>query len=88
MEAAELDWSKRLDTIKGTPYALSYMQHDCNPPIVCHDVTRTNFYVELRIRGLFFFSNFGIINLLNFNSSNKTVLTDTYGYIAPSKFIR
>ena len=55
VEAAELDWSKRLDTIKGTNYALSHMHHDCNPPIVCHDVTRTNFYVELRIRGLFFF---------------------------------
>ncbi|XVF58255.1 hypothetical protein PTKIN_Ptkin07bG0049900 [Pterospermum kingtungense] len=33
-EAEELDWSKRVNIVKGVAHALSYMHHDCNPPIV------------------------------------------------------
>ncbi|XP_042518503.1 MDIS1-interacting receptor like kinase 2-like [Macadamia integrifolia] len=32
-EAMELDWRKRINVIKGTAYALSYLHHDCTPPI-------------------------------------------------------
>ncbi|MBA0576860.1 hypothetical protein Golob_025041, partial [Gossypium lobatum] len=32
-EAVEMDWTKRVNIVKGVAHALSYMYHDCNPPI-------------------------------------------------------
>ncbi|KAK4387931.1 MDIS1-interacting receptor like kinase [Sesamum angolense] len=37
-EAVELDWMKRVNVVKGVAHALSYMHHDCNPPILHRDV--------------------------------------------------
>jgi len=37
VEAEELNWSKRVNVIKGIAEALSYMHHDCTPPIVHRD---------------------------------------------------
>ncbi|KAM7508043.1 hypothetical protein LguiA_018496 [Lonicera macranthoides] len=33
-EAVELDWIKRVNVVKGIAHALSYMHHDCSPPIL------------------------------------------------------
>ena len=42
MEAMELDWKKRVNTMKGTAHALSYLHHDCVPPIVHRDISASN----------------------------------------------
>ena len=80
-EAVELDWSKRVNVIKGTAHALSYMHHDCNPPIVHRDVTTTNILLNSELEP--FVSDFGTARLLDPDSSNHTMLAGTYGYIAP-----
>ena len=84
-EAAELDWSKRVNIIKGTAYALSYMHHDCTPAIVHRDVTSSNVLLSAELEACV--SDFGTIKLLDPNSSNQTMLAGTYGYIAPGKSI-
>ena len=32
VEAMELDWKKRVNIVKGTAHALSYLHHDCTSP--------------------------------------------------------
>ena len=85
-EAVELDWKKRVNIIKGIAHALSYLHHDCTPPIVHRDITTSNVLLNSDWHPIV--SDFGIARLLNFDSSNQTIVAGTYGYIAPGKLLR
>ncbi|KAG6643061.1 hypothetical protein CIPAW_09G184000 [Carya illinoinensis] len=80
-EAMELDWSKRVNIIKVTAHALSYMHHECTPAIVHRDISSNNILLNSEFQG--FISDFGIVKLLDPDSSNQTLVAGTYGYIAP-----
>ncbi|KAJ6938246.1 MDIS1-interacting receptor like kinase 2-like [Populus alba x Populus x berolinensis] len=79
--AVELKWMKRASIIKDIAHALSYLHHDCNPPIVHRDISSSN--VLLSSESKSFVADFGVARLLDPDSSNHTVLAGTYGYIAP-----
>jgi serine/threonine protein kinase len=83
--AVELKWMKRAHIIKDIAHALSYLHHDCNPPIVHRDISSSN--VLLNSESKSFVADFGVARLLDPDSSNHTVLAGTYGYIAPGKNI-
>ena len=83
MEAVELDWKKRVNVIKGVAHALSYLHHDCTPPIVHKDITTSNVLLNLEWHPTVF--DFGTAQLLNFDSSNQTIVAETCGYISPGK---
>jgi hypothetical protein len=83
VEAIELDWSKRLNIIKGTAHALSYMHHECITTIVHRDITSNNILLKNKVEA--FVSDFGTAKLLDPDSSNQTLVVGTYGYIAPGK---
>ena len=78
--AKELDWSKRLNIIKGVALALSYLHHDCSSPIVHRDISSKNILLDSEYEA--HVSDFGIAKLLNQDSSNWTSFAGTYGYIA------
>ncbi|MFQ6630693.1 hypothetical protein Gotur_008570 [Gossypium turneri] len=80
-EAVELDWTKRVNIVKGVAHALSYMHHDCNHPIVHRDISSNNVLLNLEWEA--FIADFGTARLLDPDSSNRTVIVGTYGYIAP-----
>ncbi|KAG7964611.1 hypothetical protein I3843_09G179000 [Carya illinoinensis] len=80
-EAMELDWSKRVNIIKGTACALSYMHHECIPAIVHRDISTNNILLNSELQA--FISDFGTAKLLDPDSSNQTLVAGTYGYIAP-----
>ncbi|KAG8482725.1 hypothetical protein CXB51_024269 [Gossypium anomalum] len=80
-EAVELDWTKRVNIVKGVAHALSYMHHDCNLPIVHRDISSNNVLLNLEWEA--FLADFGTARLLDSDSSNRTVIVGTYGYIAP-----
>ncbi|KAG8482723.1 hypothetical protein CXB51_024253 [Gossypium anomalum] len=80
-EAMELDWTKRVNIVKGVAHALSYMHHDCNPPIVHRDISSNNILLNSELEA--FIADFGAARLVDPNSSNRTVIVGTYGYIAP-----
>ena len=42
VEALELDQKKRVNIVESIVYALSYLHHDCTPPIVHRDLTTSN----------------------------------------------
>ena len=85
MDANELDWTKRVNIIKGISHALSYMHHDCNPPIVHWDITSNNILLNSQLEASV--SDFGIARLLDLESSNQTILVGTYGYVAPGNLL-
>jgi serine/threonine protein kinase len=83
--AQELDWNKRLNIIKGVAHAMSYMHHECSPPIVHRDISSKNVLLDSQYEA--HVSDFGIAKLLNRDSSNWTSLAGTYGYIAPGNIL-
>ncbi|CAL5339407.1 unnamed protein product [Camellia sinensis] len=80
-EAKELDWPKRVNIIKGIASALSYMHHDCTPPIVHRDISSNNVLIDEEYESRI--SDFGTAKLLKLDSSNWSALVGTYGYVAP-----
>ncbi|OIW18022.1 hypothetical protein TanjilG_07606 [Lupinus angustifolius] len=81
VEAIELEWRKRVNIIKGIAHALSYLHHDCIPPIVHRDISSSNILLNSEWQPNI--SDFGIARLLRYDSSNRTIVAGTYGYIAP-----
>uniref|UniRef100_A0A7N2MKY5 non-specific serine/threonine protein kinase n=1 Tax=Quercus lobata TaxID=97700 RepID=A0A7N2MKY5_QUELO len=79
--AKESDLNNRVNIIKGVAHALSYMHHDCSPPIVYWDISSKNVLLDSKYKG--HVSDFGIAKILNQNSYNWTLLASTYGYVAP-----
>ncbi|XP_030518131.2 MDIS1-interacting receptor like kinase 2-like [Rhodamnia argentea] len=80
-EAKELDWNKRLNIVKGVAHALSYMHHDCIPPIVHRDISSNNILLDSEYEA--HVSNFGTAKLLKLDTSNWSAVVGTYGYVAP-----
>ncbi|GKU97124.1 hypothetical protein SLEP1_g10304 [Rubroshorea leprosula] len=80
-EAVELDWNIRVNVIKNIAHALSYLHHDCNPPIIHRDKSSNNILLNSKQEA--FVADFGNSRFLDLDSSNYTVLAGTYGYIAP-----
>ncbi|KAF8029401.1 hypothetical protein BT93_E1951 [Corymbia citriodora subsp. variegata] len=83
IEAVELDWSKRVDLVRDTAHALSYMHHDCVQPIVHRDISSNNILLNSKMQA--FVSDFGTARLLDHDSSSNFTanIVGTYGYIAP-----
>ncbi|GMP80243.1 hypothetical protein CsSME_00035420 [Camellia sinensis var. sinensis] len=84
IEAAQFEWIKRVNVIKGVANALSYMHHDCSPPLIHRDILSKNIlldgkYLEYEAH----ISDFGTARLLKPDSSNWTTFAGTFGYAAP-----
>ena len=85
VEDLELDWIKRVNVVKSVVHALMlYMHYDCTPPIVHRDISSSNILLDYKLDA--FLSDFGTARLLHPDSSNQTLLADTYGYIAAGKY--
>ncbi|KAL5741590.1 hypothetical protein ACOSP7_028322 [Xanthoceras sorbifolium] len=63
-EAIELNWTKRVNIIKGIAHAFNN--------------------ILLNSKSEAFLADFGTARFLNSDSSNRTILAGTYGYIAPA----
>ncbi|WVZ16089.1 hypothetical protein V8G54_009071 [Vigna mungo] len=81
VEAQELNWSKRINVVKGIAYGLAHMHHGCTPPIVHRDISSNNILLNSELQA--FISDFGTARLLDLHSSNQTLPAGTYGYVAP-----
>ncbi|KAJ4723870.1 putative Receptor protein kinase [Melia azedarach] len=79
--ANEFVWKMRMNVIKGLADALSYLHHDCFPPIVHRDLSSNNVLLDMEY--VAHVSDFGTAKFLNPDSSNFTKLAGTYGYVAP-----
>ncbi|KAI5566630.1 hypothetical protein BDE02_13G033500 [Populus trichocarpa] len=80
-QAMDLDWNRRLNVVKGVANALSYLHHDCSPPIIHRDISSSNVLLDLEFEA--HVSDFGTARLLMPDSTNWTSFAGTFGYIAP-----
>ncbi|KAL4282832.1 hypothetical protein GQ457_16G001510 [Hibiscus cannabinus] len=80
-QATEFDWTKRINVVKGLANALSYMHHDCSPPIVHRDISSKNILLDSDYEA--HVADFGAARLLKPDSSNWTPFEGTFGYSAP-----
>ncbi|CAL5386376.1 unnamed protein product [Camellia sinensis] len=77
----DFEWTKRVNVVSGLADALSYMHHDCLPPVIHRDISSKN--VLLDSEYVAHISDFGTARLLNPHSSNWTSFAGTFGYAAP-----
>ncbi|CAI0548269.1 unnamed protein product [Linum tenue] len=85
-KAKELDWEDRVKIVKGIASALSYMHHDCRPPIVHRDISSNNVLLDLDFEAKL--SDFGTARLLRPDDrvSTTSFAAGTYGYMAPDRY--
>jgi serine/threonine protein kinase len=83
--AKEVNWSKRVDIVRSIANALSYLHHDCSPPIIHRDISSKNVLLNSEFEACI--SDFGTARILRPDSSNWTLVAGTYGYIAPGTLI-
>ncbi|GAU27140.1 hypothetical protein TSUD_104490 [Trifolium subterraneum] len=81
VEAAEFKWRKRVNIVNGVASALSYLHHDFISPIVHRDISSSNILLNNEWQASV--SDFGTARLLQHDSSNRTIVAGTIGYIAP-----
>ncbi|KAF7848008.1 hypothetical protein BT93_L2370 [Corymbia citriodora subsp. variegata] len=79
--AREFQWDRRVNLVRGVANALSYMHHECSPPLLHRDLTSNNILLDLDYQA--HVSDFGTARLLRPDSSNWTAIAGTIGYIAP-----
>ncbi|KAJ1421468.1 Tyrosine-protein kinase, active site [Sesbania bispinosa] len=79
--AMAFDWKRRVNVVKGVANALSYMHHDCSPPIVHCDISSKNVLLDLEYEA--HISDFGTAKFLKPGPCSWTPLVGTLGYIAP-----
>lgn len=82
--ARSLDWTKRVEIIKGVAHALNYMHHECAVPIIHRDISSSNILLDYECTARV--SDFGTAKLMNFDTSSWTVVVGTHGYIAPGHY--
>ncbi|KAH1199944.1 MDIS1-interacting receptor like kinase 2 [Glycine max] len=80
-KAVAFDWEKRVNTVKGVANALSYMHHDCSPPIIHRDISSKNVLLDSQYEALV--SDFGTAKILKPDSHTWTTFAGTFGYAAP-----
>ncbi|OMO61011.1 hypothetical protein COLO4_33616 [Corchorus olitorius] len=85
-EAMEFDWKKRLNVVRGVANALTYMHHDCSPPIVHRDISSNNVLLDSEWDA--HVSDFGTARFLKPDSSYLTSPAGTFGYMAPDHRLR
>ncbi|KAM0049640.1 putative protein kinase RLK-Pelle-LRR-XI-1 family [Helianthus debilis subsp. tardiflorus] len=79
-----LEWSMRFKIVVDAAEGLSYLHHDCVPPIVHRDVKSNNILLDEDYGARI--ADFGVakfINLTNKGSESMSVIAGSRGYIAP-----
>ena len=84
-EVVIFDWIRRANVVKGVADALSYMHHNCSPPIVHQDISRKNILLDSKYEA--HISDFGTARFLKIDSSHWTSFVGTFGYTAPGNII-
>ncbi|KAF6164328.1 hypothetical protein GIB67_029211 [Kingdonia uniflora] len=81
-EAQSLNWNSRLRIALGSAHGLAYLHHDCCPRIVHRDIKSSNILLDENLEPRV--SDFGLAKLLIDEDAHvTTVVTGTFGYLAP-----
>ncbi|MED6194966.1 hypothetical protein PIB30_033579 [Stylosanthes scabra] len=76
-----LDWPKRLKIAIGVAQGLTYMHHDCSPPVVHRDMKTSNILLDSQFNAKV--ADFGLARTMIKPHTTMTSVVGSFGYIAP-----
>ncbi|KAG1346774.1 putative LRR receptor-like serine/threonine-protein kinase HSL2 [Cocos nucifera] len=79
-----LDWPIRYKIALDSAEGLSYLHHDCVPPIVHRDVKSNNILLDGEFGAKV--SDFGVAKTIGKGSKSMSAIAGSCGYIAPGRF--
>jgi kinase len=83
--SSALDWPTRYKIMMDVANGLSYLHHDCNPPILHRDIKLNNILLGADFTAKI--ADFGLAKTINYERTNSTCnIVGSCGYIAPGKF--
>ncbi|XP_026421760.1 receptor-like protein kinase 5 [Papaver somniferum] len=77
-----LDWQKRFNIAVGVAQGLSYIHHNCSPPIIHRDVKSSNILLDSEFKAKV--ADFGLAKIVQAGEPfSASIVAGTFGYIAP-----
>ncbi|CAN6224115.1 unnamed protein product [Urochloa humidicola] len=76
-----LDWPMRYKIAVNAAEGLSYLHHDCNPPIVHRDVKSNNILLDAEYGAKV--ADFGVAKTIGDGPATMSIIAGSCGYIAP-----
>ncbi|KAL2482103.1 Leucine-rich repeat receptor-like protein kinase PXL1 [Forsythia ovata] len=76
-----VDWVSRYNIALGVAQGLSYLHHDCHPPIIHRDVKSNNILLDLDFDARI--ADFGLARTMLHKNETLSMVAGSYGYIAP-----
>ncbi|XAR58677.1 Non-specific serine/threonine protein kinase [Bertholletia excelsa] len=76
-----VDWVTRYNIAVGVAQGLSYLHHDCHPPVIHRDVKSNNILLDANLEARI--ADFGLARMMLKKNETLSMVAGSYGYIAP-----